>query len=140
VALGVGLVGEAPAHVPAGIGLVAAREDGRELGAVTHDVVHLHPLGDQEPAFRPHLHVPIIGRRVADVSDGNPQPLPNDETITEPENSTVDDWMGQRVERDTERAEQIARETDDPAEAERRFDEVSEDERPGDLPTEQRRK
>lgn len=59
--------------------------------------------------------------------------------ITEPENSTVDDWMGQRVQRDEERAEQIAQETDDPAEAERRFEEVSEDERPGDLPTEERR-
>lgn len=60
-------------------------------------------------------------------------------TITEPANSTVDDWIGQRVQRDEARAEQIATETDDPAEAERRFDEVSEDERPGDLPTEQRR-
>ena len=38
-----------------------------------------------------------------------------DEQITEPENSTVDDWMGQRVQRDEERAEQIAAETDDPA-------------------------
>lgn len=64
--------------------------------------------------------------------------MPHDE-ITEPENSTVDDWIGQRVERDEERAEQIASETDDPAEAERRFDEVSESEREGDLPTEERR-
>jgi hypothetical protein len=62
-----------------------------------------------------------------------------DEKITEPENSTVDDWMGQRVQRDEERAEQIAAETDDPAEAERKFDQVSEDERPEDLPTEERR-
>jgi hypothetical protein len=59
--------------------------------------------------------------------------------ITEPENAKVDDWMGQRVQRDEERAEQIAAETDDPAEAERRFEEVSEDERPGDLPTDERR-
>ena len=62
-----------------------------------------------------------------------------DDQITEPENSTVDDWIGQRVQRDEERAEQIAAETDDPAEAERRFEQVNEDERPGDLPTEERR-
>jgi hypothetical protein len=62
-----------------------------------------------------------------------------DDQITEPENSTVDDWIGQRVQRDEERAEAIAAETDDPAEAERRFDQVSEDERPEDLPTEERR-
>ena len=60
-------------------------------------------------------------------------------TIEEPENSTVDDWVGQRVQRDEARAERIAEETSDDAEAERRFDEVSEDRRPGDLPTEQRR-
>jgi hypothetical protein len=59
--------------------------------------------------------------------------------ITEPENSTVDDWMGQRVQRDEERAERIAAETNDEADAERRFEEVSEADRPGDLPTEQRR-
>ncbi len=62
-----------------------------------------------------------------------------EQEITEPENSTVDDWIGQRVQRDEARAERIAEETDDDAEAERRFDEVNEDERPGDLPTEQRR-
>ena len=62
-----------------------------------------------------------------------------DDQITEPDNSTVDDWMGQRVQRDEERAEQIAAETDDPAEAERKFEQVSEDERPEDLPTEERR-
>ena len=65
--------------------------------------------------------------------------MPDDQKITEPENSTVDDWMGQRVQRDEERAEEIAAETDDPAEAERKFDQVSEDERPEDLPTEERR-
>lgn len=58
--------------------------------------------------------------------------------IEEPPNSTVDDWYGQRVDRDAERAERIAEETDDPEEAERRFEEVSEDERPEDLPTEER--
>ena len=65
--------------------------------------------------------------------------MADNQKITEPENSTVDDWMGQRVQRDEERAEQIAAETDDPAEAERKFDQVSEDERPEDLPTEERR-
>jgi hypothetical protein len=44
----------------------------------------------------------------------------------EPDNATVDDWMGQRVQRDEERAEQIAAGTDDPEEAERRFEEQSE--------------
>ena len=65
--------------------------------------------------------------------------MAENEKITEPDNSTVDDWMGQRVQRDEERAEKIAAETDDPAEAERKFDQVSEDERPEDLPTEERR-
>jgi hypothetical protein len=47
--------------------------------------------------------------------------------LQEPENSTVDDWMGQRVDRDTERAERLLEETGgDEAEAERRFDEESE--------------
>ena len=64
---------------------------------------------------------------------------PGDGEIVEPENSTVDDWMGQRVQRDEKRAEQIAAQTDDPAEAEELFDAVSEDHRPGDLPTEERR-
>jgi hypothetical protein len=44
----------------------------------------------------------------------------------EPDNSTVDDWLGQRVQRDTERAERIASETDDEDEAARRFDQESE--------------
>jgi hypothetical protein len=70
---------------------------------------------------------------------GRSRLMPENQDITEPENSTVDDWMGQRVQRDEERAEEIAAETDDPAEAERKFDQVSEDERPGDLPTEERR-
>jgi hypothetical protein len=47
--------------------------------------------------------------------------------LQEPENSTVDDWMGQRVDRDTERAERLLEETGgDEAEAERRFDQESE--------------
>lgn len=48
------------------------------------------------------------------------------------------DALGQRIDRDTERAEGIAAETDDPDEAARRFDEEKEGPRPEDLPTEQR--
>jgi hypothetical protein len=47
--------------------------------------------------------------------------------ITEPPNSTVDDWMGQRVERDEERAEEALEAADgDEREAERRFEETTE--------------
>ena len=54
------------------------------------------------------------------------QPGGND-PLQEPDNSTVDDWMGQRVDRDTELAEQLLEETGgDEAEAERRFNEESE--------------
>jgi hypothetical protein len=62
-----------------------------------------------------------------------------DVLVEEPENSTVDDWRGQRIERDTELAEQIAEETDDPDEASERFAEESEGPPPEDLPTEERR-
>lgn len=61
-----------------------------------------------------------------------------DGTIREPENSTVDDWMGQRVERDTELAEDLLEETGDADEAAKRFDEEKEGHRPEDLPTEER--
>ncbi len=61
-----------------------------------------------------------------------------DGTIREPENSTVDDWMGQRVERDTELAEDLLEETGDPDEAAARFEEEKEGHRPEDLPTEAR--
>jgi hypothetical protein len=74
------------------------------------------------------------------MSHGKVKVMPEDQQITEPDNSTVDDWIGQRVQRDEERAEEIAARTDDPAEAERQFDAVSEDERPGDLPTDERRR
>ncbi|MBA2497128.1 MAG: hypothetical protein H0V33_08565 [Acidimicrobiia bacterium] len=62
-----------------------------------------------------------------------------DGEIREPDNSTVDDWLGQRVERDTERAEQIAEETSDPDDARARFEAGAEEHRPEDLPTEERR-
>ncbi|MEZ5237004.1 MAG: hypothetical protein AB7O92_11230 [Acidimicrobiia bacterium] len=45
----------------------------------------------------------------------------------EPPNSTVDDWLGQRVQRDEALADELIDESDgDLAEAERRFDEQSE--------------
>lgn len=41
----------------------------------------------------------------------------------EPDNSTVEDWHGQEVARDTERAEELLEEAEgDPKEAEERFD------------------
>lgn len=62
-----------------------------------------------------------------------------DGEIKEPDNSTVEDWTGQRIDRDMQKAEQIAEETDDPAEAERRFEAEREGPRDEDLPTEERR-
>jgi hypothetical protein len=62
----------------------------------------------------------------------------SDPTIREPENSTVNDWMGQRVERDTELAEDLLEETGDSGEAAARFDKEKDGHRPEDLPTEQR--
>ena len=59
-------------------------------------------------------------------------------TVEEPPNSTVDDWRGQKVERDTELAEELLRETGDPDEAAARFEEEKEGPRPEDLPTEER--
>lgn len=50
-----------------------------------------------------------------------------DDAYHEPENSTVDDWMGQRVGRDEERAERLLEEAGgDEQEAARRFDQESE--------------
>jgi hypothetical protein len=47
--------------------------------------------------------------------------------LREPDNSTVDDWLGQRVGRDEERAERLLEQTGgDEAAAEQRFDEQSE--------------
>jgi hypothetical protein len=60
--------------------------------------------------------------------------------IQEPENSTVDDWLGQQVERDDELADELMEETGgDVEEAERRFEERSHEDRPDRLPTEERR-
>jgi hypothetical protein len=51
----------------------------------------------------------------------------DDGTIVEPSNSTVDDWIGQRVERDTARADEALRDAGgDQREAERRFEQGTE--------------
>lgn len=58
-----------------------------------------------------------------------PKPLDHtDDPYQEPSNSTVDDWLGQRVQRDEELVDRLLEETDgDQAEAERRFDELSDE-------------
>jgi hypothetical protein len=60
--------------------------------------------------------------------------------IVEPENSTVDDWLGQQASEDEELAEDLLEETGgDAGEAERRFEEASHEDREDRLPTEERR-
>jgi hypothetical protein len=61
-----------------------------------------------------------------------------DRIIREPQNSTVDDWTGQRIDRDTKLAEHLLAETGDPDEAAARFEEEKEGHRPEDLPTRER--
>lgn len=64
----------------------------------------------------------------------------SDREIVEPPNSTVDDWLGQQVDKDADLAEDVVEEADgDLEEAEERFDERSNEDRPDSLPTEQRR-
>lgn len=46
-----------------------------------------------------------------------------DGEIREPENSTVDDWMGQSIERDRELADDLVEEEDSLEDAEARFEE-----------------
>ena len=52
----------------------------------------------------------------------------DDEVVTEPENSTVDDWFGQNVARDQEVADRAVAETDSPEEAEEQFEAEAEGE------------
>jgi hypothetical protein len=60
--------------------------------------------------------------------------------IVEPPNSTVDDWLGQQVQRDDELVDELLEETDgDVDEAERRFPGRSHEDRPDRLPTDRRR-
>lgn len=71
------------------------------------------------------------------MSDPAPEPT-SDQEVHEPEHGAVDDWFGQRVDRDKELAEKLARETEDDDEASDRFEAEKEGHRPEDLPTEQR--
>lgn len=60
--------------------------------------------------------------------------------IVEPENSTVDDWIGQQASEDEELVDELLDETGgDTGEAEKRFEERSHEDRPDRLPTEERR-
>jgi hypothetical protein len=60
--------------------------------------------------------------------------------VHEPENSTVDDWLGQQVNKDEELADDLMAETGgDEEEAARRFEERSHEDRPDRLPTDERR-
>jgi hypothetical protein len=51
-----------------------------------------------------------------------------DETVVEPENSTVDDWFGQNVARDQDVADKAVAENDTLEEAEAQFEEEAEGE------------
>ncbi len=58
--------------------------------------------------------------------------MPERDPHVEPENSTVDNWMGQEVNEDMELADQLVEESGgDTAEAERRFEEESAGATPG---------
>ena len=58
------------------------------------------------------------------MSDQN---VTSDDPYTEPDNSTVDDWHGQELNREQERADELVRESGgDVAEAEERFEQETE--------------
>ena len=60
--------------------------------------------------------------------------------VVEPPNSTVDDWLGQQVDRDEDVVDDLLEETGgDVEEAERRFPDRSHEDRPDRLPTDGRR-
>jgi hypothetical protein len=60
--------------------------------------------------------------------------------IVEPDNSTVDDWLGQQASEDDELVDELLDETGgDADEAEKRFEEKSHEDRPDRLPTDERR-
>jgi hypothetical protein len=59
-------------------------------------------------------------RRDEEQREGDP--------FREPSNSTVDDWLGQRVERDADLADRLVKDTGgDEEQAERLFDEISDE-------------
>jgi hypothetical protein len=60
--------------------------------------------------------------------------------IVEPDNSTVDDWLGQQASEDDDLVDDLLDETGgDVDEAEKRFEETSHEDRPDRLPTDERR-
>ena len=60
--------------------------------------------------------------------------------VEQPPNSTVDDWLGQQVDEDSDLVDELMEETGgDVDEAERRFEERSHEDRPDRLPTDERR-
>jgi hypothetical protein len=63
----------------------------------------------------------------------------SDDPHVEPDNSTVDDWFGQQVQRDQELADELLGETGDETEAAERFAQQTNEDRPDSLPTDQRR-
>ena len=60
--------------------------------------------------------------------------------IVEPPNSTVDDWMGQQVQRDDQLVDELLDETGgDTEKAEELFEQRTNEDRPDSLPTDERR-
>jgi hypothetical protein len=60
---------------------------------------------------------------MADQGTADRSPSGDDDVIREPDNSTVDDWLGQRVARDEQLIDEAMEETGgDRAEAEQRFE------------------
>ena len=63
--------------------------------------------------------------------------MPDQDPHKEPENSTVDNWLGQEVDKDSKLAERLVEESGgDMAEAERKFEQQSEGAQPdaGEVP------
>lgn len=82
-------------------------------------MVGFEPLGPGKHLFFPN---PQENPTMADSSE-------NQGEITEPPNSTVDDWFGQNVARDQDVADEAVAESDSEAEAEQKFDERAEGQR-----------
>jgi len=80
----------------------------------------------------------ITDEEMVAMADKNAPERVDPDEVDEVDPGGGTDSLGQRIDRDTERAEDIAAETDDPDEAARRFEEEKEGSRPEDLPTEQR--
>lgn len=74
-------------------------------------------------------YAPTMAQDEAPQDEAPRTTTPDDaDPYVEPPNSTVDDWLGQRVQRDEELAERLVAESDgDLAEAERRFEQESDE-------------